>query len=96
MPEGFNLNKESPGTVEPLTTGRVARKCLTKPHDLELVEHVDSFDGVKSSRIRAHSLSWMQASDTFKAISLERCVVPTRVREYLLGSNHPIMGEICL
>jgi len=28
----------------------------------------DCFDGVKGSRIRAHPLSWMQASDAFKAV----------------------------
>ena len=37
-------HKARPGNVLPLTTGRVARKCLTKPLDLELVEHVDSFE----------------------------------------------------
>ena len=39
MPEGSNLNETSLGTVLPLTTERVARKRITKPPDLELVEH---------------------------------------------------------
>ena len=35
--------KSSLGPVVPLTTERVARKRLTKPPELELVEYVDSF-----------------------------------------------------
>ena len=93
-------NKASPGTVVPLTTGRMARKCLTKPLDLELVEHVDSFDcGVaawieperdpclieKSISAEVKSIVQPRNRPTFKAISLKSCVGPMRSREYLLA-----------
>ena len=93
-------HKASPGTVVPLTTGRVARKCLTKPLDLELVEHVDSFDcGVaawieperdpclieKSISAEVKSIVQPRNRPTFKAISLKSCVRPMRSREYLLA-----------
>lgn len=74
--------KSSLGTVLPLTTERVARKRLTKPPELEQVEHVNSFDsdsmikGLSSAQV----LRWIVESLS-KLLTLESCFRPMRSRE---------------
>jgi len=64
---------------------RVAQRFLPNEATVQPVRHGTTFkavtrypsrgcfDGVRGSRIRAHPLNWMQASDTFKASSTGRC-----------------------
>lgn len=85
------LVKTKSRLCRPLTTERVARKRITKPPELELVEYVDSFKKRPDSGC-ARSARKFTAGRFTKTISLESCFSPMRSREVFIGHNHPIKG----